>query len=44
MKLVSWNVNGIRACMTKGFEKFLNKLMQIYFVYKKQNANQNKLN
>lgn len=22
MKLVSWNVNGLRACMTKGFEQF----------------------
>ena len=20
MKLISWNVNGIRACITKGFE------------------------
>ena len=23
MKLVSWNVNGLRACMTKGFQEFL---------------------
>ena len=22
MKLISWNVNGIRACLTKGFENF----------------------
>ena len=22
MKLISWNVNGIRACMTKGFKDF----------------------
>lgn len=22
MKFISWNVNGLRACMTKGFEKF----------------------
>ena len=22
MKLISWNVNGIRACLTKGFEEF----------------------
>ena len=22
MKLVSWNVNGLRACMTKGLEQF----------------------
>ena len=25
MKLVSWNVNGLRACMNKGFEDFLAK-------------------
>ena len=23
MKLISWNVNGLRACMTKGFNDFL---------------------
>ena len=23
MKLVSWNVNGLRACMEKGFSSFL---------------------
>ena len=22
MKLISWNVNGIRACVTKGFEEY----------------------
>lgn len=26
MKLISWNVNGIRACMTKGFMDFFNKI------------------
>lgn len=25
MKLISWNVNGIRACLNKGFEEFFNK-------------------
>lgn len=25
MKLISWNVNGLRACMTKGFKDFLNQ-------------------
>ncbi len=24
MKLISWNVNGLRACLGKGFEEFLN--------------------
>ena len=23
MKLISWNVNGLRACMNKGFDAFL---------------------
>lgn len=26
MKLISWNVNGIRACMQKGFEEFFKKI------------------
>ncbi len=26
MKLVSWNVNGLRACMKKGFSDFFNKV------------------
>ena len=26
MKLISWNVNGIRACLTKGFEEFFNQI------------------
>ena len=25
MKLISWNVNGLRACMTKGFMDFFNE-------------------
>lgn len=26
MKLISWNVNGLRACMTKGFSNFFNEI------------------
>ena len=26
MKLVSWNVNGIRACINKGFKDFFNEI------------------
>ena len=26
MKLISWNVNGIRACVNKGFKEFFNKI------------------
>ena len=25
MKIISWNVNGIRACLNKGFEEFINE-------------------
>ena len=25
MKLISWNVNGLRACITKGFYDFVNQ-------------------
>ena len=35
MKLVSWNVNGIRACIEKGF-RFLTPYPQIFFAYRKQ--------
>lgn len=35
MKLISWNVNGIRACVQKGFLDFFIRRMQIYFVYRK---------
>jgi len=26
MKLISWNVNGLRACVTKGFQDFFNRI------------------
>ena len=26
MKLISWNVNGIRACLNKGFKEFFEKI------------------
>lgn len=26
MKLISWNVNGLRACMNKGFQQFFNEV------------------
>lgn len=31
MKLISWNVNGFRACITKGFYQFLEKEMPDFF-------------
>ena len=26
MKLISWNVNGLRACMNKGFKEFMDSV------------------
>ncbi len=31
MKLISWNVNGLRACVTKGFEDFFHKADADFF-------------
>lgn len=33
MKLISWNVNGIRACVTKGFMDFFNEIDADIFLY-----------
>ena len=29
MKLVSWNVNGLRSCLTKGFLEYVLSLIHI---------------
>jgi exodeoxyribonuclease-3 len=31
MKFISWNVNGLRACMQKGFQDFFNKMDADFF-------------
>lgn len=33
MKLISWNVNGIRACINKGFKEFFQKANSDIFLY-----------
>lgn len=38
MKLISWNVNGIRACINKGFKEFLKKQIVTFSAFKKQNV------
>ena len=43
MKLVSWNVNGIRACVQKGFLEFFNKVNDDIFADKKVNFKKVKL-
>ena len=36
MKFISWNVNGFRACLKKGFEEFFNLMDADYFKKKSQ--------
>ena len=43
MKLISWNVNGIRACVQKGFLEFFGKQMQIFSVCRRQSCRQVRL-
>ncbi len=38
MKLVSWNVNGIRACITKALKKALRSWMQTFSAFRRQNV------
>ena len=38
MKLISWNVNGLRACLKKGFEDTFNQLAGDLFRLGGQNA------
>ena len=38
MKLVSWNVNGLRACMGKGFEEFFHTVGADCFCLRRQSS------
>lgn len=40
MKCISWNVNGLRACMGKGFADFLLRQTRTCFACKKRNCKQ----
>lgn len=42
MKLISWNVNGLRACMTKGFMDFFNSVDADVFAFKNLKCSKNK--
>ena len=42
MKLISWNVNGIRACVNKGFSEFFKEIDADIFCIQETNVNQNK--
>ena len=43
MKLVSWNVNGIRACITKGFEESFAKLDADIFCLQETKCQENQV-
>ncbi len=43
MKLVSWNVNGIRACVKKGFDKFFNDINADLFAIQETKLQQNQI-
>ena len=39
MKLISWNVNGLRACLKKGFEDTFNQLdADVFCIQETKNA------
>ena len=38
MKMISWNVNGIRACVGKNFMDFFKEADADIFVFRNQNA------
>lgn len=44
MKIISWNVNGIRACEKKGFLKFLKKEDPDFLCIQESKAHQDQLN
>lgn len=43
MKFVSWNVNGIRACVQKGFLDFFRRQMQIFSVFRRRRCRRGSL-
>lgn len=44
MKFVSWNVNGFRAVLEKGFEDFLLRQRQTFLRFRKPSSNRNRQN
>ena len=44
MKLISWNVNGIRACLTKGFENFFNEINADIFCIQETKCQEGQVN
>ena len=44
MKLISWNVNGIRACLQKGFEDAFRTLNADFFCLQETDRKSTRLN
>ena len=44
MKLISWNVNGLRAAVKKGFLDFFEKLMPTFSASRKPKCRKDSLN
>lgn len=44
MKFISWNVNGIRACLTKGFMDFFNAVDADFFCIQESKCQANQVN
>ena len=42
MKFISWNVNGLRACMNKGFKEFMDSVDADVFCVQETNVHSNK--
>ena len=43
MKLISWNVNGIRACINKGFKDFFNEIDADIFCIQETKCQKNQI-
>ena len=44
MKLISWNVNGLRACVQKGFLEFFNKVNADIFCIQESKLQEGQIN
>ncbi len=43
MKLISWNVNGLRAVVGKGFTDIFNDRMRMFSVFRRRNSRPDRL-
>lgn len=44
MKLISWNVNGLRACVTKGFVDYFNEVQADIFCIQESKLQEGQIN